>query len=241
MATKTEIDLELFKQVLLNSASFLEAAKTLSIRATKVSSLAKELGIYPGNKRKRRGTRDYTPEYIRNRYLSNKYPISSYSLKVLLINHGMKEAKCECCGLSEWLGQPIPLDLHHKNGNHYDNNEDNIILVCPTCHRYLERKNRIITVLDRLKERSLPKKEKDRPTVVSASLVKGRKFNCSAEELICLVKQYGTFTGVALHFGVSDNAIRKRCKRLGLLEEIEPIIKANKRTRAISNRTHDKT
>lgn len=24
--------------------------------------------------------------------------------------------KCECCGLTEWLGQPITLEIHHING-----------------------------------------------------------------------------------------------------------------------------
>ena len=30
-------------------------------------------------------------------------------------------AKCECCGKTDWLGVPIPLELHHINGIHTDN------------------------------------------------------------------------------------------------------------------------
>lgn len=30
-----------------------------------------------------------------------------------LIDDGIKEFKCECCGLSEWMDRPIPLELHH--------------------------------------------------------------------------------------------------------------------------------
>ena len=42
--------------------------------------------------------------------------------------------KCECCGLSEWNNKPIPLQLHHKDGDHYNNELDNLELLCPNCH-----------------------------------------------------------------------------------------------------------
>jgi hypothetical protein len=41
---------------------------------------------------------------------------------------------CECCGLSEWLGQPIPLELEHTNGNNRDNSRENLKLLCCNCH-----------------------------------------------------------------------------------------------------------
>ena len=42
--------------------------------------------------------------------------------------------KCECCGLTEWLGQPIALELHHINGITTDNRLDNLVILCPNCH-----------------------------------------------------------------------------------------------------------
>lgn len=41
---------------------------------------------------------------------------------------------CDCCGLSEWQGQPIPLEIHHINGDNRDNRLENLSLVCPNCH-----------------------------------------------------------------------------------------------------------
>ena len=41
---------------------------------------------------------------------------------------------CECCLLSKWQGQPIPLEIHHINGKNTDNRLDNLILLCPNCH-----------------------------------------------------------------------------------------------------------
>lgn len=46
--------------------------------------------------------------------------------------------KCENCGLSEWLGELIPLEIHHKDGNHLNNLEDNLQLLCPNCHAQTE-------------------------------------------------------------------------------------------------------
>ncbi|MBR6362795.1 MAG: HNH endonuclease [Bacteroidales bacterium] len=41
---------------------------------------------------------------------------------------------CEACGLSEWQGRPIPLEIHHINGNNTDNRLVNLRLICPNCH-----------------------------------------------------------------------------------------------------------
>lgn len=54
-------------------------------------------------------------------YLNNKVKITPHKLRIRLLKEGYFEYKCSCCGLTEWLGQPIPLELHHKNGNKKDN------------------------------------------------------------------------------------------------------------------------
>ncbi len=45
---------------------------------------------------------------------------------------------CSCCGLSEWRGEPIPLDIDHENGDNSDNDPGNLRLLCPNCHRLTE-------------------------------------------------------------------------------------------------------
>ena len=60
---------------------------------------------------------------------------NSHKLKLRLIKEGIKEERCEVCNNTEWMGETIPLDLHHINGNHFDNRLENLIIVCPNCHR----------------------------------------------------------------------------------------------------------
>lgn len=56
--------------------------------------------------------------------------------------------KCECCGLTEWLGKPISLENHHVDGNPLNNLEDNLKLLCPNCHaqtdNYRNRKRKMV-------------------------------------------------------------------------------------------------
>lgn len=50
----------------------------------------------------------------------------------------LRGRKCEKCGLTEWLGQPINLEIHHKNEDRSDNSLENLIILCPNCHSYTE-------------------------------------------------------------------------------------------------------
>jgi len=42
--------------------------------------------------------------------------------------------KCEECGLSEWRGQKLSLEVDHIDGNASNNLPSNVRLLCPNCH-----------------------------------------------------------------------------------------------------------
>lgn len=61
------------------------------------------------------------------------YTHSEYLKKHLLKERGQA---CETCELTEWLGQPITIELEHIDGDKTNNKLDNLKLLCPNCHSY---------------------------------------------------------------------------------------------------------
>lgn len=64
--------------------------------------------------------------------------VKSHILKQKLIRDGIKQDKCEICGASIWQGVKLPLELHHIDGNHYNNEFSNLLILCPNCHSIQE-------------------------------------------------------------------------------------------------------
>jgi hypothetical protein len=55
-------------------------------------------------------------------------------LKRRLLSAGIKQNRCEQCGITEWQGRPLSMALHHLNGDGRDNRLENLQLLCPNCH-----------------------------------------------------------------------------------------------------------
>lgn len=71
---------------------------------------------------------------LEERFIKHAKRIPAYKTKDVLLNHSLKEYKCELCGISEWLGHKITLQLHHINGDPSDDRLENLQLLCPNCH-----------------------------------------------------------------------------------------------------------
>lgn len=61
-------------------------------------------------------------------------PIKSHILRGKLIRDGIKQDACELCGNTFWQGIHLPLELHHKDGDHFNNELANLQILCPNCH-----------------------------------------------------------------------------------------------------------
>lgn len=78
------------------------------------------------------------PKPLSEILVENSDYTSISKLRYRLIKEGLKEAKCECCNQTEWLGQPIPLELHHINGVKDDLRIENLQILCPNCHAFTD-------------------------------------------------------------------------------------------------------
>jgi len=61
---------------------------------------------------------------------------NTWRLKLRLIQANMKKHKCENCNRTKWLKQPVPLELHHIDGDTKNNVIENLQLLCPNCHTF---------------------------------------------------------------------------------------------------------
>jgi 5-methylcytosine-specific restriction endonuclease McrA len=69
------------------------------------------------------------------------------TLKRRLLKEGLLKHECaKCHNVGNWLGEPLVLELEHKNGDPTDNRLCNLELLCPNCHSqtptYSGRNNR---------------------------------------------------------------------------------------------------
>lgn len=129
---KVEENITLIKELEENNIPLMEVARILGIKYDILKKHLTTLGINYRKNPNRKGLihkeSRKSLEYILNSNMSNS------AKRIRLIEEGIKEAKCECCGLSEWMGNPIPLELHHKDLNHYNNKLENLAILCSNCH-----------------------------------------------------------------------------------------------------------
>lgn len=128
------------RQWISENESNAEIARRLNCKVDTLKSYYIKMGIeYKGNQGSR-GKR-LVPKRKDALDLIGNPNISNSRKRIRLIEDGYKEDKCERCGLSEWMGMKIPLELHHKDNNHHNNKLDNLMIVCSNCHMQLHNYN----------------------------------------------------------------------------------------------------
>lgn len=112
-----------------------------------LNSYLKKMNIeYSGNQGSA-GYKPHDPGYMPlEQYLQKSTCVRFHLVREKMIREGYKQDACELCGLSEWQGKKLTLEVHHKDGNHYNNTLDNLQLLCPNCHSIQEshKKSRAI-------------------------------------------------------------------------------------------------
>jgi Zn finger protein HypA/HybF involved in hydrogenase expression len=163
--------------------------------------------------------------------LINGCEYSSNKLRKRLIVEGVKEYRCESCGLSEWMGDKIPLELDHIDGDHYNNQINNLRILCPNCHaktptyrgRNKKSKNSQTNKnkVQLLKTKKLYycssckielKSKCKTGLCLSCHSKTQRKVERPSKEQLLKEVNESSYLAVGKKYGVSDNAIRKWLK-----------------------------
>lgn len=128
-------------------------------------------------------------------YILNKFPISSNSLRKKLLQAKLFEYKCYSCNISSWLDKPLPLELHHINGNHYDNSLCNLTLLCPNCHAQTDTHKGRNKQINFIKRQELKKRLEDAlPLLNNKPVIKEPKQKLRKSCKICKICSKEFFT-----------------------------------------------
>ena len=63
---------------------------------------------------------------------------SRWTVKRRLLRAGIIVNRCEECGIAEWRGRPISIQIDHRNGVRNDHRLENLRMLCPNCHSQTE-------------------------------------------------------------------------------------------------------
>ncbi len=77
-------------------------------------------------------TKQYTERNIKLFKEGKLSDISRSRIKRTMLRMGV-EKKCAICGITEWLGKPLPFVLDHIDGKASNNTPENLRLICSNC------------------------------------------------------------------------------------------------------------
>lgn len=107
--------------------------KQLKCRPSTLNSWLKKLDIeYSGNQ-SGKGIKSDPKRKTALEY-SQSTNVKSYILKEKLFEDNIRKRCCEECDITEWRGEPVPLELHHIDGDRFNNKFENLQILCPNCH-----------------------------------------------------------------------------------------------------------
>lgn len=138
---KVKYSKELMESAIKNSYSIAEVCRKIGLKPhgsnyrtikSKIELYNLDISHFTGQKwNKGKSFSEETARIPLDKILQKGIIYHSDTLKKRLIKVGLKENKCEICGLN---GSEITLELHHINGDHNDNRIENLQILCPNCH-----------------------------------------------------------------------------------------------------------
>lgn len=150
------------------------------------------------------------------------------SLKKKIIKEKLLEYACSECGNNGWHNNKIlSLQLDHINGDSNDNRIENLRFLCPNCHsqtptfsgKSLKKDKLCIKCKEKISGKYKKLCDKCRNLAMNEKARRQMKFHVDKSELKSkIIDLNWNFSAVGRHYGVTDNAIRKRCIKEGILK-----------------------
>lgn len=159
-----------------------EMTQRLNCKYTTLQRYLKEMGIEYKGQQARKGQQKGPNKYKDSSFYTKKNGphIHSAKLREKLVREGKKQNKCEICENASWQGKVLPLELHHKDGDHFNNELDNLQILCPNCHAVFapnagSAKNKKYIVKPTLSPEELQLKEEERKRKARESSARARE------------------------------------------------------------------
>lgn len=134
-----KIDEDEIRRICSESKTMGEACKKLQVSPRWLREKATQLGCWFPNQ----GGKDVsrTPYFHPHRIFDLKDWEDDKVINIAraaILRHVLKNDlipySCSECGLTEWNGKKITLDLDHINGNGKEHRKNNLRFLCPNCH-----------------------------------------------------------------------------------------------------------
>jgi 5-methylcytosine-specific restriction endonuclease McrA len=118
-----------FIKVCNNELTMARAATKLNLHFNTFKKYALMYGCYQTNQ-SGKGINKNIPKRIDK--LENYATRASVRKEIL--KNGLLDYKCNSCGIDQWNGKNISLELDHINGKRDDHRLENLQFLCPNCH-----------------------------------------------------------------------------------------------------------
>jgi len=131
---------QLIEGWVLQSKSKAFMCRELKCKQDTLNRCLKRMGIhYKGNKGNKGIYHNENMDRLTAlEYASKSTYVKTSKLREKLIEDGIKEPRCENCSRDTWEGKPMPLELHHVDGDRFNNSFENLKILCPNCHTQTE-------------------------------------------------------------------------------------------------------
>jgi hypothetical protein len=108
-----------------------QASAELKMTTVSLWRRAKKLGLAWKDK----NFKPEKPKIPTDEIIEGKHPYyQTLKLKKRLLKEGLKENKCDICGITEWNNKELSMQLDHIDGDSHNHKFDNLRMICPNCH-----------------------------------------------------------------------------------------------------------